>query len=157
MRWFLTNKGLHAYISLTILISLAFTAFCINFTSTTPYADLLPSQQDLMSHPIDSFFKIIEVYKMHSAYVTAETQERRRKKVEDVQKRAEYRKAHGLDKDEGFGGWTARDDNEMMGPGLKGVANGAVARGEEEMVNEKGMYTDFEGRKRPLKKWLGIW
>jgi len=40
---------------------------------------------------------VIEVLRLHTAHVTAETMERRKHKVEDVAKRAAYRKAHGLD------------------------------------------------------------
>ncbi|KAJ9648007.1 hypothetical protein H2199_001784 [Coniosporium tulheliwenetii] len=93
-------------------------------------------------HPIQYLTQFKEVYKMHTAYITAETQERRRRKVEDVQKRAEYRKAHGLESEQGLGGWTAKKEGEEMGPAL---------------AEERDTYTDFEGKKRPVKKWLGIW
>ena len=96
---------------------------------------------------------------MHTAYISAQTAERRKKKVEDVQKRAEYRKAHGLDKEEGFGGWTARKDEEVLGPGLRAadrVVNEGEGAGEGEAA-DSGVNTDFEGRRKPVKKWLGIW
>lgn len=93
---------------------------------------------------------------MHLAYVSAETAERRKQKVEDVRKRSEYRKAHGLDKEGVFGSWTAKSDSETMGPALREGGTGGevvgMAAGEEQ-----GVYTDFEGRRRPVKKWLGIW
>ena len=126
---------------------------------------------------------------MHTAYISAQTAERRKQNVEDVRKRSEYRKAHGLDKEGVFGGWTAKTDEESLGPALREggvpaaaaadldaspvahlaassaamtntsaptVANGgdvsasAVKSGGEE-------YVDFEGRRKPVKKWLGIW
>jgi len=96
---------------------------------------------------------------MHTVYISAQTAERRKKKVEDVQKRAEYRKAHGLDKEEGFGGWMARKDEEVLGPGLRAadrVVNEGGSAGEGEAA-DSGVYTDFEGRRKPVKKWLGIW
>lgn len=82
--------------------------------------------------------------------------------MEDVAKRAAYRKAHGLDKDEGFGGWTAKTDREVLGPGIKlghekeaeiaetaeGGVEGNGKEGEKKVVYEK----QFSG-----KKWLGIW
>jgi hypothetical protein len=56
-----------------------------------------------------------------------------------VQKRSQYRKAHGLE-GEGFGGWTARTEGEAMGPAIQ-------------VGGEEG-----EGRRRPpVKKWFGIW
>lgn len=111
---------------------------------------------------------------MHVAYVSAQTAERRKQKVDDVKKRSDYRKAHGLDQDEGiFGGWTAKEDDEVKGPGfkqegvqmeqagpeaamevVKGTGDGVVGRaGEAEET-----YVDFEGKTQPLrKKWFGIW
>ncbi len=110
----------------------------------------------------------VEVYKLHTAHITAQTADRRRKKVEDVQKRAEYRKAHGLDKDEGFGGWMAKGAGEEIGPAL--VVAGprpregrATEEGEVEQMRNggegkpEGVYVDFEGKKKPIRKWLGIW
>ncbi len=86
---------------------------------------------------------------MNSDYVTAETMERRKTKVEDVAKRAAYRKAHGLEKDESFGGWTAKSDEQLLGPGIP-IGDGEVKEGDVEggrVIREK----------RPLKKWFGIW
>lgn len=90
---------------------------------------------------------------MNSDYVTAETMERRKRKVEDVAKRAAYRKAHGLDKDEGFGGWTAKTDEQLLGPGIP-VGN---AGGEEGDLQVQEHAQNVVREKRPLKKWFGIW
>lgn len=88
--------------------------------------------------------------KLDAARTTAETQERRKRKVEDVAKRAAYRKAHGLDKDEGFGGWTAKSDSQVLGPG--------IPLGDEDSASPTAHAVEQEPRpKRPLKKWLGIW
>ena len=116
---------------------------------------------------------------MHVAYVSAQTAERRRQKVEDVKKRAEYRKAHGQGQNEGvLGGWTARDDGEALGPALReggAIADGRdgavvvgpgfdrkvemdVARVAEEADAKGEEFVDFEGKRRPVvKKWFGIW
>lgn len=119
---------------------------------------MLPSKSDLKSHPWDSFWRFVEVYKMHVAYISAETAERRRKKVEDVTKRSEYRKAHGLDNEQGFGGWTAKSDAEVLGPGIR--AGDRVVVDEASPVAQEpagGAYPEQERPKKPLKKWLGIW
>ena len=110
---------------------------------------------------------------MHVEHVSAETQERRRRKVEDVAKRSEFRKAHGLDQNEGLlGGWTAKPDSEVLGtgvregtapvPGLRRPATAVevdqspIAQSERE--GEEGVYVDFEGKPQPVrKKWFGIW
>ena len=104
---------------------------------------------------------------MHTVHISAVTAERRKKKVEDVQKRAQYRKAHGLDQNQGLGGWTAKTDEEMLGPALKtdgavGLNVGAgsevgLSRAIDEGAAQDNVYVDWEGRKKPIKKWLGIW
>ena len=109
---------------------------------------------------------------MHVEHISAETQERRRRKVEDVRKRAEYRKAHGLDQGESIlGGWTAKTDAESMGPAFREGGAEAPRPAPEttvelaqltvENIEGKGgedVYVDFEGKKQPVKKkWFGIW
>lgn len=139
-------------------MTLAFSAVITNLQRTSPYASDLPPGSLFFRHPFRFISQYFEVYKMHTAYISAQTAERRRKKVEDVQKRAEFRKAHGMDSDEGFGGWTAKSDSERLGPALETGAAGAGAMVEERATaDEKGVYTDFEGRRKPVRKWLGIW
>jgi len=74
--------------------------------------------------------------------------------VEDVAKRSAYRKAHGLDKDEGFGGWMAKSDKESLGPAIPlGDPKYEQAEKPIEAVEE-----EVERQKRPpVKKWFGIW
>lgn len=106
---------------------------------------------------------------MHTEHITAETAERRKKKMDDVRKRAEYRKAHGLDQNQG---WVVRSKGEGMnvgpvgegrvvgeegGTSLLGRIKDGSAVGEGSEGEDKTAYTDFEGRRRPVKKWLGIW
>merc|ERR1711939_490552 len=119
----------------------------------SPFADLLPAWSQLFVHPIAFFRTFMEVVKMNSDYVTAETMERRKRKVEDVAKRAAYRKAHGLDKDESFGGWTAKSDEQLLGPGIPVGA----AEGINGVDGERPQSEPVVREKRPLKKWFGIW
>ena len=188
MYWFLTNRSIHLWITLVrygalpclemssvnrvgfcqgTLSSLALFTFIENFQRTSPFADMLPPANSFLSHPLSFISQYIEVYKLHTAAISAETAERRKKKVEDVQKRDRYRKAHGL-VNEGFGGWTAREDKDAVGPALKieGAGGSFVAAegaDQEQVVAamgrqaDKNAYVDFEGRKRPVRKWLGIW
>lgn len=74
------------------------------------------------------------MYKMHAEHVSLETAEKRKRRVDDVEKRREYRVAHGLEEPQ-------ERDLEKKGDGEEG--NGA---GEGEVV----------ARRQP-KKWLGIW
>ena len=103
---------------------------------------------------------------MHVDHTTLETVERRKKKSEDLQKRAAYRKAHGLEKPKGFGGWLAKADEESPvsvttaddtpATALAAV-EGAENTKERSVPQEQDAYVDWEGKKRPVKKWLGIW
>jgi hypothetical protein len=107
---------------------------------------MLPAASDLFFHPIAFVRTCLEVLQLHTAHVSAETAERRRMKVEDIQKRGEYRKKHGLE-NEGFGGWTAKTDREDLGPALP--TSTAAESGEmEEQVQRP---------RKKVKKWLGIW
>ena len=96
-----------------------------------------------------------EVLKLQTAHTTVETAERRRQRVEDVSKRAEYRKAHGLDKNDGFGGWTAKNDGQLLGPAIPlGEAEGLEA--EQGKAGSPAVEQEVK-QKRPVRKWLGIW
>jgi len=135
------------------LFTLAGTVFITNFKNNSPFADMLPHWWQLFLHPIAFMRTWIEVIKLNTAHTTAETQERRKRKVEDVAKRAAYRKAHGLDQNEGFGGWTAKTDGQSLGPA---IPIGDVK--DEEIVAETAPVLEQEVRqRRPVKKWLGIW
>ncbi|EGP91750.1 uncharacterized protein MYCGRDRAFT_67504 [Zymoseptoria tritici IPO323] len=176
MHWFLTNRTIHAWISLSILVSLVISIWISDFLHTTPYSDLLPPKSMFLSHPFSYLGRYIEVYQMHVEYVSAQTAERRKNKVDDVQKRSDYRKAHGIAQGEGiFGGWSAKSDEEKVGPALAtdGAVPGvddasprAVAAAREaqaEAENNTGkegeeVFVDFEGKKQAApKKWFGIW
>jgi len=99
-----------------------------------------------------------------------ETAERRRKKTEDMQKRDRYRKAHGIKDTQDVWGFGRR--LEKVKEGKEGTDGDVNAEGTAEGVMSEGMavegsrtgdgagdggYVDFEGRKKPIKKWLGIW
>ena len=121
----------------------------------------------VFAHPITFFGRWFEVYQMHIEYTSKQTADRRRQNVDDVQKRSEYRKAHGIGQEEGvFGGWTAKSDAETLGPALRegGAAvavpetNASSPIAANAAAEAEGTFVDFEGKTQPLrKKWLGIW
>ncbi|KAK4551809.1 hypothetical protein LTR86_010895 [Recurvomyces mirabilis] len=169
MHWFLTDRSLHLYITMGVLMSLVGAVWYQDFMRTTPYADLLPPNNMIFAHPWSWFWRWWEVYSMHIECISAQTAERRRQKTDDVQKRAEYRKAHGIGQEEGvFGGWTAKEDKDVLGPGLREA--GGVVAAEKIAVEDAGpvampagrtveeTYVDFEGKPQVTKKkWFGIW
>jgi hypothetical protein len=147
-----------------------------DFLHSTPFMDLLPPNSMFFAHPLTFMGRYIEVYQMHSEHVTAQTAEMRRQKVEDVKRRSEYRKAHGLeDENESrFGGWTAKSDDEVLGPTPAMREGGQLPAEVESSIamdlaqstetnvpvakNEPNVYVDFEGKTQPAqKKWFGIW
>ncbi len=87
-----------------------------------------------------------------------------------MQKRNRYRKAHGIEDTQNVWGFGRRLEKVKEGEeGSEGSGNaeetaeGLVGEG---MAAEggrtgdgagDGAYVDFEGRKKPIKKWLGIW
>lgn len=117
-----------------------------NFQRNSPFADMIPPWQDLFLHPINYSRRWVEILRLNAARTTAETDARRARKVDDVAKRAQYRKAHGLDKDDGFGGWTVKNDQELLDAVMPPTVSVPV-EADAEPVREK----------KKLKKWLGIW
>jgi len=124
--------------------------FVTNFQQNSPFADMIPPWTDMFTHPVAFWRRWVEIVRLNTAHQTAETQEKRKRKVEDVAKRAAYRKAHGYDLDEDLGGWTAKSDGQLLGP--------AIPTGEE--VSQEGAPVQEEPvvrKKKPVKMWLGIW
>ncbi|KAL8694389.1 MAG: hypothetical protein Q9218_000955 [Villophora microphyllina] len=137
---------------------------------------MLPAAQEFWSHPFSFITTYGHVYKLHTDHISAETAERRKNKVDDVQKRSRYRKAHGLEKEQGFGGWTAKTDAELLGPA---IPTGDVSPGQQNTqaireaspINPEQVETpaltqterdpshliNVPEKKPPVKRWFGIW
>ncbi|KKZ65581.1 hypothetical protein EMCG_08584 [[Emmonsia] crescens] len=144
MHKFLTSRGIHVWISMSVLISLAIFTFSTNFKHTSPFAHLLPSWSQLLTHPIDTLSQVFAVLKMHTDHQTLETAGKRKKRTDDVEKRRAYRRAHGLEKEE-----------EVEGSGGEGEGDGVVAVAADGQNVVDGEVV--QERRRPIKKWLGIW
>jgi hypothetical protein len=70
--------------------------------------------------------------------------EQRHRRVEDAEKRKMYRVAHGLEEED------VKQENGKKKEEVDVQSPVAVEVGEGEFV-------DWEGKKRPVKKWFGIW
>ncbi|KAF2691068.1 hypothetical protein K458DRAFT_287385 [Lentithecium fluviatile CBS 122367] len=128
--WFLNNRGIHLWITMGILLSLAVAAWWMDFMHTTIYAELVPSRKDFMRHPWESIERFADVYRMHSNHLAGVYTEQRLKKAEDVEKRKQYR--------------------------LERIRE-AEERGEE-YVEDPRYYIGEDGvRRRRVKRWFGIW
>lgn len=134
--------------------------------STNPYYDLLPPGSEFFRHPFATTKQYVEVFKLHTQHISQETAARRQSQNDDVQKRKEYRKAHGIRGPQlpfGLGSDPQPAPAKMVGEigeaqtvreDEVGPASDVVGMGAKE---PEQVYTDFEGKKRPVKKWLGIW
>ncbi|KAI5847343.1 hypothetical protein DFP73DRAFT_377030 [Morchella snyderi] len=101
----LTSRVLHFYISMGILITLAATVSIRNFLATSPFAANVRWE---WMHPYESMRMFLVAVREHTEDQSRRVAEMRRRKVEDVELRGEFRKAHGLEKtgnEGGFGGW----------------------------------------------------
>ncbi|KAL8730301.1 MAG: hypothetical protein Q9166_004184 [cf. Caloplaca sp. 2 TL-2023] len=156
MFWFLNSRLLHMSICLSILFSLSVVVFVENFHRTTPFIDMLPPGREFWSHPFKFVATYGKVYKMSTDHITAETAARRKKKVDDVQKRSRYRKAHGLEDEQGWGGWTAKNDVDSLGPAIP-TGDLPGGDGSPEAAEDQSTYVNPERKRRPVKRWLGIW
>lgn len=73
--------------------------------------------------------------------------EQRHRRVEDAEKRKQYRVAHGLEEAE-----PEKKNEESKEVDLQSPVAAAALEGAEGKE-----FVDWEGNKRPVKKWLGIW
>ncbi|KAL1989727.1 hypothetical protein VTN49DRAFT_6924 [Thermomyces lanuginosus] len=155
MHKFLTTRWIHAWIAMGVLTSLAFFTFTENFKRTSPFAHLLPSWSGLLSHPIDTIAQALNVYRMHVEHESQLTRERRHRRVEDAEKRRQFRIAHGLEEPEKNGSADVEDDQSPIAKDAdvsSSSSSPSTSQGSEPLE-----YRDFSGQVRPVKKWLGIW
>ncbi|KAI2632039.1 hypothetical protein GGR54DRAFT_14706 [Hypoxylon sp. NC1633] len=99
---FLNSRGTHLFITLGTLTLLAIYTFSANFQENSPFADMLPPISQLFLHPFQYIGIVLNIIRLHEERESAITADKRRRKVEDVTKRNEYRKAHGLGPAQGF-------------------------------------------------------
>jgi len=123
---------------------------------------MVPSLSDFLYHPISSGRIVVEIIRLSEAHNTAIVQEKRKRRVDDVEKRNEYRKAHGLDINTGlFGSWGSKKDDDEEKKAEERIADEAVAeatevQGTPNPVVPAGEHADAMGGVSPRKKFLGI-
>lgn len=95
---------------------------------------------------------------MHVQHNSLETRQKRQRRVEDAEKRRQYRVAHGMEEPSPED--KARAGDGKVEEGADASPIGAVDEQSPVAVEEqaKGQeFVDWEGKRRPVKKWLGIW
>ncbi|THC90289.1 hypothetical protein EYZ11_010244 [Aspergillus tanneri] len=134
----------------SVLTTLATFTFTTNFKRTSPFAHLLPSWSGLVSHPIDTISQAMTVFRMHVEHNSLETRQKRQRRVEDAEKRRQYRVAHGLEEQS--------EEDKKTSVDIEVVDDQSpVAVEHQDKADGDGYFLDWEGKKRPVKKWLGIW
>jgi len=149
----------------------------MSFLTTTPYRDQLPSGSDFFNRPFSALGQFTDVYKRHVAYETELVASKRRKKLEDAQKRKEFLKEHGVEPGFLTGTWmdkfgTVEGDEakarregvveaDLQSPVAMQAVGGdgvgvAVASGSGEDGGGQAEEQPRRERKK-VKKWLGIW
>lgn len=91
---------------------------------------MLPEASDFLWHPLVSVHTAWEVWRLTTLHASHATAEKRRAKVDDMAKRHEYRKAHGLDKGGFFDGWGPRPNFVHPPPPGPSAQNEASAQNE---------------------------
>ncbi|EGE02804.1 hypothetical protein TEQG_01840 [Trichophyton equinum CBS 127.97] len=142
---FLTNKGIHAWISMSVLFSLAYFTWSTNFKRTSPYAHLLPGWSQLFSSPMSTISQFFTVMKMHAEHTTVISKEKRKRISDDIDKRKEYRIAHGLEEDD-----RVKVDDAQATEGVEDVVVEGVG-------NVQNVSSEGTAPTRKPKRWLGIW
>ncbi|KAH6621051.1 hypothetical protein B0J18DRAFT_215752 [Chaetomium sp. MPI-SDFR-AT-0129] len=100
--WFLNNRWIHVVITVGTLTGLSIYTFAINFQRSSPFAHMLPAATDYIWHPISSIQMLAEVTRLHEGHKAERIYEKRQRSVDDVGKRAAYRRAHGLPEEMGL-------------------------------------------------------
>ncbi|KAK0635145.1 hypothetical protein B0T17DRAFT_515457, partial [Bombardia bombarda] len=102
--WLLNQRWIHLTLTMGTLLSLALYTAHLNFKLNSPFYDLLPSPSGFFRHPIASARQLADVVRMNEMHNAALVQAKRQRKIDDVDRRAEYRKAHGLSPETGLWG-----------------------------------------------------
>lgn len=181
MHTFLTNRNIHLYITLAILISLVLGTWFLDFLHNTPFKDQLPPNSMFWAHPLQFIGRYVQVYDLHVAWTSEQTAAMRKQKVEDAGKRREFRKAHGLEEkgQKGFlGRWLKADEEEEEAKKEAVVAQAAVREGgavldatpvaadvtppregdtvvgvvKDAVEKDRKTYVDFEGKEQPVQQ-----
>jgi hypothetical protein len=105
---------------------------------------MLPAFSDFFTSPFNSMSALIEVIRLDSAHKAVMIQEQRMQRVNDVAKRKEYRKAHGIDESQTLP-WAGKVKANVEGP--------APVISVEEEAKRKAFELELQA---PRKKWLGI-
>jgi len=153
----------------------------MSFLHTTIFRAQLPSSSDFFSHPLSSISRFFQVYKLHVAHESEKVAAKRRRKLDDAQKRKEFLKEHGVEPGFLTGTWMDKfgtvegDQAKAVREGKEQdveaeadaqspvaamqsamIAGDVALSGAEQGQQMGGEEPERRERKKP-KMWLGIW
>jgi hypothetical protein len=154
----------------SILFTLAFATFYMDFHSKNKYAELVPPSSLFWSHPFEYVSQYMQVYRMHKQAETAEHLLKKQRKQDEVRKRREYMRAHGIEHEGPYGMGTVEGDEYRKRVQEEREHLSMEEERREEMANELRAQRarereimggeevrGFDGESRKVKKWFGIW
>lgn len=163
--WLITN-----WIIQSILVTLALSTFYMDFHSKNKYKELVPPTSLFWSHPFEYISQYAQVYKMHKQAETAENLMKKQRKQDEVRKRREYMRAHGIEHEGPYGMGTVEGDEyrqkmeeerahfSMEEQVREQKADELRAqRAQEQDLLGADEIRGFGGETRKVKKWFGIW
>lgn len=127
-----------------ILISLAGFVSVKNFLRTSSFASGVFWK---WLHPVASIGSLVTAVKGHVEEESRRVGEMRKKNVNDVDLRGEYRRAHGLEKqggDGGFGGWAVKSSGREPGSDGAVIVVGGAPGGKGDWVEDQIRKTEEE-------------
>lgn len=139
---------LHYFITIGILVVLAVTVMVKNFQRTSPFGDKLVWS---WLHPYASMRTNSFVFRDHVNQESLRVAAMRKKLVDDMDLRGEYRRAHGLERygDEGgFGGWSVKISGREPGRESPVVMNPPAVSKQEDWVEDQITEAEVEEAKR---------
>ena len=116
-----------------------------NWCRSTIFYYALPTKENVLRHPIDSFWQFFLASQRSAVESSREPVERKDREVDDMCKRASYRKAHGEEKEQQIEFWP--EFEKRYG---KMVIDEKTGR----LVDENTLPN--KGEKPRRKVWLGI-
>ena len=89
----------------------------MDFHSKNKYKELVPPGSLFWSHPFQYISQYAQVYKMHKQAETAENLMKKQRKQDEVRKRREYMRAHGIEHEGPYGMGTVELFRRVIFPG----------------------------------------
>lgn len=131
----------------------------IQFTTTNRYPELLPSSSLFFSHPIRYVKTYAQVVRMNMEASSTEALNNMHRNADDVQRRGEFRRAHGIPETTGTAAWlglgTVEEDERRAKVDAEREKDRVERMETERRLAREARERESEGKK--VKNVFGIW